>query len=302
MARVAIVVVTYNSANEIGRCLDAVRNLPDMQIVVVDNASQDGTHGEVLARGVPLIANCKNLGFGAAVNQGVLSTTAPLVLLLNPDAFLKHGLDALIAEFDDPKTGAVGGLLIGSDGLPQTGFMARSLPTPAALIFEVLGINSLWPRNPVNWHYRCLGLDPVTPGLVEQPAGAFLMFSRGIWERVGGFDERFWPIWFEDVDFCRRLKKAGAAVRFNPAAVAIHEGAHSARALPLAIRERYWYGSLLEYAAKHYPPLGFRMVCAATVVGSALRAVRGYSRSGSKAVAVYGVVCRLALGRMLRSR
>jgi GT2 family glycosyltransferase len=302
MARVAIVVVTYNSASEIGRCLDAIRNLPDVQIVVVDNASQDGTREAVLARGVSLLANGENLGFGAAVNQGVVSTTAPLVLSLNPDAFLERGLEALIAEFDDPKTGAAGGLLIGSDGLPQSGFMARSLPTPAALIFEVLGINSLWPRNPVNWHYRCLGLDPVTPGLVEQPAGAFLMFSRGIWERVGGFDERFWPIWFEDVDFCCRLKNAGATVRYNPAAVAIHEGAHSARALSLAIRERYWYGSLLEYAAIHYPPLHFRMVCAATVVGSAFRAIRGYPRSGFKAVAVYGVVCRLALGRMLKSR
>ena len=302
MARVAIVVVTYNSGCEIGRCLDAIRSLPDVQIAVVDNASQDGTREEVLARGVPLIANCNNLGFGAAVNQGVRATTAPLVLLLNPDAFLARGLEVLIAEFDDPKTGAAGGLLIGSDGLPQTGFMARRLPTPAALIFEVLGINSLWPHNPVNWHYRCLGLDPVTPGLVEQPAGAFLMFSRGIWERVGGFDERFWPIWFEDVDFCIRLKKAGATVRYNPGAVAIHEGAHSARALSLAIRERYWYGSLLEYAAGHYPPLSFRMVCAATVVGSTLRAIRGYPRNGFKAVAVYGVICRLALGRMLRFR
>ncbi len=302
MARVAIVVVTYNSASEIGRCLDALQNLPDVQIVVIDNASRDETRQKVLDRGVPLVANSRNLGFGAAVNQGVRATTAPLVLLLNPDAFLKQGLEALIAEFDDPKTGAAGGLLIGSDGLPQTGFMARNLPTPAALIFEVLGINSLWPGNPVNWHYRCLGLDPVTPVLVEQPAGAFLMFSRGIWERVGGFDERFWPIWFEDVDFCYRLKTAGANVRFNPRAVAIHEGAHSARALPLEIRERYWYGSLLEYAAGHYPASRFRMVCAATVVGSAFRAIRGYPRSGFKAVAVYGVVCRLALGRMLRPR
>jgi N-acetylglucosaminyl-diphospho-decaprenol L-rhamnosyltransferase len=302
MPRVAIVVVTYNSASEIGRCLDALRILENVQLVVVDNASQDGTRDEVVARGVPLIANSQNRGFGAAVNQGVLSTAAPLVLLLNPDAFLERGLEALIAEFDDPKTGAAGGLLIGSDGLPQTGFMARNLPTPTALIFEVLGINSLWPGNPVNWHYRCLGLDPVAPGLVEQPAGAFLMFSRGIWERVGGFDERFWPIWFEDVDFCHRIKEAGAIVRYNPAAVAIHDGAHSARALPLAIRERYWYGSLLEYAARHYLPLGFRMVCAATVAGSVLRAIRGYPRSGFKAVAVYGVVCRLALGRMFRSR
>jgi N-acetylglucosaminyl-diphospho-decaprenol L-rhamnosyltransferase len=302
MARVAILIVTYNSASEIGGCLDALKSITDVEILVVDNASQDSTRDEVLSRGVALMANSSNAGFAAAVNRGVRATTAPLLLLLNPDAHLKEGLGALVAEFDDPKTGAAGGLLLGSDGHPQTGFMARRLPTPAALIFEVLGINSVWPRNPVNWHYRCLGLDPVTPGVVEQPAGAFLMFSRGIWERVGGFDERFWPIWFEDVDFCKRLRVAGAAVRFTPAAVAIHTGGHSARALPLAVRERYWYGSLLEYAARHYPPLAFRMVCAATVVGSAVRAVRGYPRGGLRSVVVYGNVCRLALGRMLRPR
>ena len=60
--------------------------------------------------------------------------------------------------FETPETGAAGGMLVGADGKPQRGFMARNLPTPTTLIFEVLGINRLWPRNPVNWHYRCLGL------------------------------------------------------------------------------------------------------------------------------------------------
>jgi hypothetical protein len=302
MRRVAIVVVTYNSAAAIGGCLDALRGLPDVQVVVVDNASEDTTSREVLARGVALIANPHNAGFAAAVNQGVRATTAPLVLLLNPDAQLERGLPELAAEFDDPKTGAAGGLLVGADGLPQTGFMARSLPTPAAMIFEVLGVNRLWPRNPVNWHYRCLGMDPVTPGLVEQPAGAFLMFSREIWESVGGFDERFWPLWFEDVDFCLRVRQAGFLVRFNPSAVAIHEGAHSARSLPLENREQYWYGNLLEYAATHYGPVEFRLVCIAAIVGAVFRAVRGCPRSGFKAVQVYGAVSRLAIGKMLRPR
>ena len=109
---------------------------------------------------IRLIANPANVGFAAAVNQGVRATTAPLVLLLNPDAVLVRGLDALEADLLDPETGAVGGLLIDSAGVPQAGFMARNLPTSTALIFEVLGINSFFPRNPVNWHYRCLGLRP----------------------------------------------------------------------------------------------------------------------------------------------
>ncbi|MDE3196355.1 MAG: glycosyltransferase family 2 protein [Acidobacteriota bacterium] len=302
MNRVAIVIVTYNSGGHIGACLDSLGALQDTEIVVVDNASADSTRAEVASRGVRSIPNAQNAGFAAAVNQGVRATSAPLVLLLNPDACLEGDLDPLIGEFDDPRIGAAGGLLTGADGRPQTGFMARNLPTAATLAFEVLGINSVWPRNPLNWHYRCLGLDPVTPCFVEQPAGAFLMFSRAIWEGVGGFDERYWPLWFEDVDFCWKVKQAGKLVRYNPLAAARHEGAHTAGALPLEVRERYWYGSLLEYAANHYRLLGFRSICVATIFGATLRAVRGLPRLGFKAVAVYGAVCRLAFGRIMTVR
>lgn len=306
MGRVAIVVVTYNSASAIGDCLDALARFPEASVVVVDNASADATREIVAARAVRLIANDHNAGFAAAVNQGVRATSEPLVLLVNPDARVERGIDALAALFDDPGTGAAGGVLIGADGAPQTGFMARNLPTPAALLFEVLGLNRLWPGNPVNWHYRCLGETAVDsraalqPWPVEQPAGAFLMFSRTAWNRLGGFDERFWPIWFEDVDFCARLKAAGFRVYHHPAAVATHIGAHSIDTLPRARRERYWYGSLLCYAAKFFNPLIFRVICSAVVVGSVARALIGCVRGTPRVFAVYGSVCRLAVGRMIR--
>ncbi|MES1262155.1 MAG: glycosyltransferase family 2 protein [Acidobacteriota bacterium] len=307
MARVAIVVVTYNSAAEIGGCLDALKAVPDVEILVVDNASADATCDEVKRRGVRLIANETNRGFAGAVNQGVGASSAPLVLLLNPDAHLERGLEALAGQFSDPETGASGGLLTGPDGQPQVGFMARNLPTPAALILEVLGINRLWPRNPVNWHYRCLGNSSTTPFPAEQPAGAFLMFSRAAFENVGGFDERFWPVWFEDVDFCAKLKLAGYRVFYNPGARAKHTGGHSVGALPVEIRELYWYGSLLEYGAKHYRPLTFRVLCVAVFSGAVGRAVQAFPRAGrasggAKAFAVYGAVVRLAAGRMFRPR
>ncbi|MEP6715679.1 MAG: glycosyltransferase family 2 protein [Terriglobia bacterium] len=300
MSRVAIVIVTFNSAHEIEGCLDSLTAFDDLEIVVVDNASRDRTREKVSVRSIRLIANSGNAGFAAAVNQGVRATTAPLLLLLNPDAHLERGLDALAREFDDPKTGAAGGLLTGADGAPQRGFMYRNLPSPAALIFEVLGLNRLWPGNPVNWHYRCLGRDLNTRAEVEQPAGALLMFSRVAWERVGGFDERFHPLWFEDVDFCAGLKRLGYFVHFNPLAVARHTGSHSIRALPLELRERYWYGSLLKYAAKNYSSQAYRVLCLAVASGAAFRAVLLAPREGWRAFAVYGAVCRLALGRLLR--
>ncbi len=298
MARVAIVIVAYNSAAEIGRCLDALRDLTTVEVLVVDNASADATRAEVASHGVRLIANSTNAGFAAAVNQAVRSTTASLILLLNPDARLVSGLDEMATLLETPGTGAVGGMLIGDDGTPQTGFMARNLPGPAALTLEVLGINRIWPRNPVNWHYRCLAMSPMTTAQVDQPAGAFLMFSRDAWQTVGGFDERFWPLWFEDVDFCARLKSAGFRTYYHPKGIARHAGAHSIRSLALENRERYWYGSLLEYAEKHYSSSAFRVACGAVVIGAVLRVVTAFPRAGLKAFAVYGGVIGLALNRL----
>ncbi len=96
---------------------------------------------------------------------------------------------------------------------PQSGFTIRRFPTPAALIFELFGINRLWPSNPVNRHYRYLDRDLDQPGPVEQPAGAFLMTRRDVWESLHGFDESFHPVWFEDVDYCKRASGSGYQIR-----------------------------------------------------------------------------------------
>jgi N-acetylglucosaminyl-diphospho-decaprenol L-rhamnosyltransferase len=312
MPRVAIVVVTHQSADVIEACLDAINaacfdsgaahldaKAPDIEVIVIDNASSDFTCGKVSVREIRLIANSNNAGFAGAVNQGVRATSAPLILLLNPDTRLETGIESLIRVFDDPGTGGAGGLLTGPDGLPQTGFMARSLPTPTALIFENLGINRLWPTNPVNWHYRCLGVDPLVPGAVDQPAGAFFMFRRSAWDRLGGFDERFWPVWFEDVDFCARLLSEGYSVRYCTNARATHQGGHSVGAIPLEIKEKYWYGSLLKYAAKHYRPVAFGLVCLSVAAGAAGRAVFGFPRGGLRVTKVYFSVIRLSISRLL---
>ncbi len=155
-----------------------------------------------------VIANHENRGFAAAVNQGVAATDAEFVLILNPDVKLLTSVDALVEASE--RYGLAAGKLTDLNGRAQTGFTLRRFPTATALIFELFGINRLWPSNPVNRRLslsRSVDLDQ--PGSVEQPAGAFLMFRRDVWERLGGFDERFHPIWFEDVDFCRRAIDSG---------------------------------------------------------------------------------------------
>src|SRR5205085_11469200 len=178
--------------------------LTGAEIVVVDNGSSDGTLAEIQRRGVRLIANSSNRGFAGAVNQGVQVLDCPYIVLLNPDAVVVSSLEPLRQACDLPRAAAAGGQLLDASGRPQIGFMARRLPTPAALILEVLLLNRIWPGNPVNRRYRGLDLDYSTRLQVEQPAGAFLMVRRSVLLDLGGLDEDF-PLWFEDVDLCRRL-------------------------------------------------------------------------------------------------
>jgi hypothetical protein len=200
MKGIGAIVVTYNSEAEIGPCLDAALRHTE-RVVVVDNASSDGTLGEVRKRpGVSLISNAENRGFAAAANQGMKALDVPFLLLLNPDAALETGVEPLAEACGQTGVGASAGKLVDVEGRPQSGFSVRRLPTPAALAFEVLGLNRIWRRNPVNRRYRCLDLDLDTPADVEQPAGAFLMIRRDVWQELGGFDEQFHPVWFEDVD------------------------------------------------------------------------------------------------------
>ena len=292
MSEIGIVLVTHNSESEIGLSLDAALGT-GAAVIVVDNASTDGTVAEVRKRGARLIPNPVNRGFAAAANQAFAALSCSYILLLNPDAVISTSLDPLRKACDLPRAGGAGGQLLGHDGLPQRGFMVRRLPTPAALILEVLLLNRIWPGNPVNRRYRGLDWNPATRVEVEQPAGAFLMIRREVWNELGGFDEGFYPLWFEDVDLCRRMIDRGYRLHYVPDAVAKHTGAHSVSQLPVELIKFYWYRSLLRYSAKHFREVSFRAVCLAVIAGSFLRIIGGSALEGSrKSLAAY---CKVAL-------
>jgi GT2 family glycosyltransferase len=291
----AILIVTYNSEPEIAACIEAARRT-GAEILVIDNASRDGTVLAVSRLSVSCIANETNRGFAAAVNQGVRATSAPYVLLLNPDAVLETGIESLIEECGQPQTGAAGGQLLSTEGVPQGGFNVRRFPRPVDLALECLLVNRLWPRNRWNWRYRCLGFDSTQRVEVEQPAGALLMFRRDVWQAVGGFDEGFFPLWFEDVDFCRRVRDAGFRIFYLPNVTAMHLGGHAVSRIPLGGKTLYWYRSLLRYSIRHFHPAGRMLTCLSVVAGSALRLVAGGKAHRSpEMLRAYGVVVRLAL-------
>jgi hypothetical protein len=294
MSDIGIIIVTYNSSAEIGACLDAAL-ATGAEIVVVDNASQDGTIAEVARRGVRLVANSENRGFAGAVNQGFAELKNPFVLLLNPDAVIQSSLEPLRLACELPGSAGAGGQLVDATGQAQVGFMVRRLPTAAVLALEALLLNRIWPGNPVNRRYRCLGLDNSSRSTVEQPAGAFFMVRRAVWQELGGLDENFYPVWFEDVDFCHRIRDRGFCLYYIPEAVAKHTGGHSVTHLPLEMRLIYWYRGLLRYSAKHYGPFAFRAVCLAVVTGSILRGVAESALHFSfKPMSAYGRVAGLA--------
>lgn len=302
MKEVGVVIVTYNSGEVIGRCLDACSGF---DVAVVDNASEDATVAEVKRRpSIRLIENASNLGFAAAVNQGVGAfADKQFILLLNPDVQLTGTIELMVEACREPGIGIASGQLLDQNGASQTGFTIRRFPTPWALVLEVLGANRIWPRNPVNRRYRYLDADLQAPAEVEQPAGAFLLFRRNLWMELGGFDTRFHPLWFEDVDFCKRANALGWNARYVPGVTARHLGAHSIAKLPWARREVYWYVSLLRYASKHFRPLGFRGVSAAIVAGSVLRAGWGVlSRRSFKPVTVYAEIGQWAMLSLIHGR
>src|SRR5690242_8102323 len=242
------IVVAYNSAAHIRMCLQGILMNAGWEVLVIDNASTDRT-AQVLADfsvDIKVVHNQQNRGFAAAANQGHDLASSDILLLLNPDSVAEEGaLERFAAAFADPAVGAAGGALLDQDGHSQKGFQFRRFPTLGAMLCEVLLLNRLWPGNPWNRRYRCLDLDDSMSQFVDQPAGACLAVRRKAWESVSGFDESFYPVWFEDVDFCRRLAQNGWKIAYCPDARFMHIGGHSVSRLRFGDRQGFWYRNML---------------------------------------------------------
>jgi len=282
----SVIIVTYNSEENIASCLKALAGETEWQVILIDNASVDSTIQRARESGVDvrIVSNPANVGFAAALNQGAKMATGKVLLVLNPDVIVTAGSLSRLAEtLSQDGVGGATGLLVAVDGSPALGFNVRRFPTLGRMLAEVLLLNRLWKENPLNRQYRCLDLDHGSLQEIEQPAGACLAVKRNVWESLGGFDETFYPVWFEDVDFCRRLRLHGWKIIYCPAAVFIHSGGHSVNQLSFYDRQVFWYRNMLHYFAKHHSHRETTILRFGLIIGIILRALMslaGFQPSG----------------------
>lgn len=217
---VSAIVLTWNGADYVAPCLSALlaQDPPPVEVIVVDNASTDGTPDLVAGRfpGVRLIRNKRNLGFAAGNNVGLRAATGDLLLLLNQDTEVHPGLLAALARaFDDPAVGLAGCKLLYPDGTIQ--HAGGYFDGPCG-ITEHVGIHQADDGR----------FDEQTEP--EFVTGAALGIRREALVQIGPLDEGFAPAYYEDVDWCFRARAAGWRVVYAPQAVVTHhEGASADR-------------------------------------------------------------------------
>jgi GT2 family glycosyltransferase len=217
----------------------------------VDNASADDS-AEMVRQRFPdctLIANPRNVGFGAACNQA-LPHAGEFLLVLNPDATLEPGaLETLLSRASAREDIAVvGPRLRYLDDAPQPS--RRRFPTPATLLCESTPLDWRLPNLPWLRRYRYAGERGDRAHPVDWVSGACLLIRASAFRQVGGFDPAFF-MYFEEVDLCRRLRALGWRTWYEPGATVTHHHSRSAD-LDLTAKDRNYYRSKHRYAARYF--------------------------------------------------
>ena len=262
MTKLSIIIVNWNVKALLQRCLssifDYVKDL-DYEVIAIDNCSQDGSQEYLKTldkkkNNIKVILNKKNIGFAQANNQGFKKAKGEFILFLNPDTefIQENGVREIIKMMKkNKKWGIVGCQIIGPDKEVQTS--VRSLPSVFSQLMILLKLQYLFPHSRIFKKYFQTDFNYQTLKEVDQVAGTFMLTRRKVIEQVGGFDKCF-HLWFEDVDFCYRIKKAGWQVIYYPEMKILHHGGKSFWQLLSIERQRIYNKSLLAYFKKYSYP------------------------------------------------
>jgi hypothetical protein len=271
-ADLSVIIVSMNCRGELAECLasvDRARGSLAVEVFVVDNASRDGSAAMVAERfpQVRLAANERNRGFAAANNQALALAGGRNVLFLNPDTVVRPGaLETLVRTLDgDPGVGVCAPQLLNADGSIQES--SRREPTFAALLHQYTPLRVVRLLKPAYRRYKMGDFDFRRAADVEIVMGAAFCVPARVLAEVGALDERFF-VYFEEMDFCRRVREAGYCVRFEPSAQITHIGGVSAAT---ATSNLFFCRSLFRYLRKHNGPAAGRAMVFVLRLGMFLR-------------------------------
>jgi GT2 family glycosyltransferase len=284
---IAVVVVSFNSADHLRACVAPLADADGIRVVVVDNGSEDDSVRRVADLPVTVIEQ-ENRGFAAGCNAGWRAHESSFVLFLNPDATIEPDSVRRLAEVAaEDGVGAAAPKILEADGAVAPS--QRRFPRPISRLAEALFLHRVF--HAAGWATE-LVRDPAAytrPGAPEWVSGACILVRRELLERLGGFDEAFF-MYSEDTDLCRRIRDAGLTVRFEPGAVAVHHGGASA---PRAALLPVLAASRIRYASKHASTLAAVLERLGVALGSITHMLVG--KGGRAARAGHARALRVAI-------
>jgi N-acetylglucosaminyl-diphospho-decaprenol L-rhamnosyltransferase len=301
-----IAIVNWNTGGYLRDCLRSVAladgpGVSISHVTVVDNASCDDSAASLgdLPLPLELIRNDRNVGFAAACNQAAAGSTADYLLFLNPDTRLFADTLATVTAFMDSDgaeaIGICGVELVGGDGAPR--ISCTRFPTLRVLLGKSTGLDRVLPHVFPSHHLTA----PETrhSRVVDQVIGAFFFVRRELFDRLGGFDRRYF-IYFEEVDFALRARRHGAGSYFLKEARAVHAENVSSDRVP-ASRLYHSLRSRRLYAYEHWPRRQAHVLVALTLsVELTARLARGALRRSPSEIATTAAAYGMFINELVR--
>lgn len=253
---ISVIIVNYNVRDFLKNALVSIQKSLeglDSEIVVVDNASDDGSVEHISQKfpSVKIIANKTNVGFAKANNIALRQATGKYLLLINPDTVVQETTISTLIEFfeNNGDAGMAGCKILNSDGTLQLA-CRRSFPTPWTAFTKTFGLSTLFPGSKLFAQYNLTYKNPDETYEVDAISGSFMMIRRSVYEKIGDLDESFF-MYGEDLDWCFRVKKAGWKVFYVPTTSIIHYKGESTRRSDID-ELKIFYNAMKLFVHKHH--------------------------------------------------
>lgn len=266
-----IIIVNWNSGNLLLECINSIKNAYNdlfilSKLIIVDNNSQDSSLSgiEDLDLQLAVIRNKANLGFSKACNQGAKNSEADFILFLNPDTKLfSNSLFEPILFLSKEENKDVG--IVGVQLKDEFGNISRNcarFPTPYSMIYASLGLDKIFPK--IFPPHFMVEWDHKQSRYVDQVMGSFFLIRRELFNKLQGYDERFF-VYYEDLDLSYRASKLGYKSYYLASAQIYHKGGGTSENVK-ADRLAYVLHSKLLYSKKHFNILSYFFVLIITIL------------------------------------